>query len=451
MSAAPEPVAAPPAVPAEGDEVPDDEAGEHGEGPAVDTPGEESVPSAEGAHDARTEERGGECHDGRRQRGQPPPGRRPGPLGRAPVRASRPRRRCHHRARRRICLRTFPSLRPRPGSPAPAPGPWPHALRAAPEACRPRFRAPRTSAQPLRLEVHAPPTHHHPPPIRTRARPKTRAPLTRSHARPNQTHARPNQTHARPPRSHTRPTRRQVPPAQPRAPATPVVHVPRPPHRLVRRRVHPRRRPRAAAAPFPAMTPLLGQAVPGGAGGRGEGSGPRGGPGASVGVAGPGGAGGGVRVGGRGSLPASVRSLRRAWRIRCRSLETGATLSVGSIPVPLTTGGTRTPARSLRCGAPVPASRAETAGAPVHTRPRRASWGRRSTGLPECAPALRMRLVCAERAERHPRSGHPRRRARRRSTARRAPFVPVRASPRTPPERPGARPLPRPPRGTAWG
>ncbi len=117
--------------------------------------------------------------------------------------------------------------------------------------------------------------------------------------------------------------------------------------------------PQTSEAPAPSPSrpgPLRGPVPPvdwaGRCGREGRGSAEAGGRGASVGVGGTECAGEGVRVGGSGPLPTSARSLRRAWRVRCRSLETGATLSVGSIPVPLTTGGTRTPARSLRCGTP---------------------------------------------------------------------------------------------------
>ncbi|SCE58421.1 hypothetical protein GA0115252_171425, partial [Streptomyces sp. DfronAA-171] len=224
-----------------------------------------------------------------------------------------------------------------------------------------------------------------------------------------------------------------------------------PPHRLVRRRVHPRRRPRAAAAPFPAMTPLLRQAVPGGAGGRGEVSGPRVGRGRRWGWRARGvlavgcgwGAGGPFRracavFAGLGAFAAA------AWRLGRRSRSVPfPSLSPPAVPVP----------RPEAFGAepPVPASRAETAGAPVHTRPRRASWGRRSTGLPECAPALRMRLVCAERAERHPRpatregargAGQP--------PAGHRSFAYGRARAHGP-SAPAHGPFRAPPRGTAWG
>ncbi|CAM5310249.1 hypothetical protein STANM309S_02206 [Streptomyces tanashiensis] len=56
--------AAPPAVPAEGDQVADDEAGEDGEGPAGDAAGEESVAGADGSLEPGDEHDGGDAHHG---------------------------------------------------------------------------------------------------------------------------------------------------------------------------------------------------------------------------------------------------------------------------------------------------------------------------------------------------------------------------------------------------
>ncbi|CAM5708333.1 hypothetical protein SVIOM74S_02061 [Streptomyces violarus] len=99
-----------------------------------------------------------------------------------------------------------------------------------------------------------------------------------------------------------------------------------------------------------------------------------------------------------------------AMRLR-RSREPGTALSVGSIPVPLTAGGAHAPrpgARqpsTARVGKPFPVLR-EHEDAPTaaghgrrtsQQRPQKASTGGGRRRLPECAPATRMHLVCAER------------------------------------------------------